>query len=306
MKIILFGVPELGDTCINELVARGIPPEYVVPPNINQVGRETMIKVAHRHNIPVIMFDHQPTEEKFVKRIQALKPDLILVSGFPHLIPESVYSSARIAAINTHPSLLPEYRGANPYYHVIANGEKETGISLHLLDSSFDTGDILTQTKVAILPRETMGTLAKRLAIIAANETCDLVEQIMRTGLPQSRQQNTHARYRANRIDKWDIDWNLSAIQIDRCIRALNPFRYANAYLTHSTVIVLSGAPSEMNTDASPGKIMSADNEGIYVSTGKGVYCIRALYFGMEWAGDAAGAVTNKLLQVGDQFTVKG
>ena len=141
MKIILFGVPELGDSCLNELVARGIPPQFVVPPHKDHVGRGAMIKAAHRHSIPVLMFDHQPTEEPFVQRIQALAPDLILVCGFSHLLPESVYSSARIAAINAHPSLLPEYRGANPYYHVIANGEKETGVTLHLIDSTFDTGE---------------------------------------------------------------------------------------------------------------------------------------------------------------------
>ncbi len=101
--------------------------------------------------------DHQPNEERFVERIRELAPDLILVAGFPHLIPEHVYSSARVAAINAHPSLLPEYRGANPNYHVIANGEKETDVTLHLLDSGFDTDDILAQSKIPILPRDTMG-----------------------------------------------------------------------------------------------------------------------------------------------------
>jgi methionyl-tRNA formyltransferase len=101
------------------------------------------------------MFDHQPNEKKFVKRIRELAPDLILVAEFSHLTPEQVYSSTRMAAIKAHPSQLPEYRCANPYYHVIANGEKETGVTLHLLDSEFDTGNILAQSTIPILPRET-------------------------------------------------------------------------------------------------------------------------------------------------------
>ncbi len=185
MKIILFAVPGLGEVCLNHLVAHDISPTFVVPPHNGHIGREAMIKASHRHNIPVIMFDHQPNEEKFVNRIRELAPDLILIAGFSKLIPEQVYSSARVAAINAHPSLLPEYRGANPYYHVIANGEKETGVTFHMLDSEFDTGDILMQSKIPILPRDTMGTLAKRLAELAANEVVILVEIIKKRGLPQ-------------------------------------------------------------------------------------------------------------------------
>lgn len=294
----------MGISCLNELVARGVPPEFVVPPNRDHKSRETMIKASHGHNIPVVMFDHQPTEERFVKRIQELAPDLILVSGFSHLIPEPVYSSARIAAINAHPSLLPEYRGANPYYHVIANGEKETGVTLHMLDSKFDTGNILAQTKVAISPRETMGTLGERLSRLAANKMSDLVEQIMRTGLPESTKQKANTQFRANRIVNWDIDWSLPSIQIDRRIRALNPYYRAIARLGQTTVAVFSGAPIQISTDSPPGEVVAVDDQGVHISTGEGVYCIRALYFGLEWLGDAAGAVANKLLCIGDRFSM--
>ena len=131
-----------------------------------------------------------------------------------------------------------------------------------------------------------MGTLVKRLAPIVANEMCDLVEQIMRTGLPRSSQQKTGAPLSSQPCRQvGDIDWHLPSIQIDRRIRALNPYNYANTYLSHSKVIILSGVSTEMTTNASAGEIIAVDNEGVYVATGAGVYCIRALYFGLEWVG---------------------
>lgn len=302
MKIILFAIPGLGEACLDQLVANYISPAFVVPPHIGHTGREVMIKASHRHNIPVVMFDHQPNEEIFVKRIRELAPDLFLVAGFSKLIPEQVYLSARIAAINAHPSLLPEYRGANPYSHVIANGERETGVTFHLLDSGFDTGDILSQSKVPILPRDTMGTLAKRLAELAANEMVTLVETIKRAGVPQAMKQPAKANFRANRITNWGIDWALSAVQIDRQIRALNPSYRAITHLDSIIITIISGIPIQANTESLPGEVVAIDNAGMHVSTGKGVYCIKTLYFGSEWVGDAIGAADNKLIGLGDRF----
>lgn len=306
MKIILFAIPGLGEACLDQLVANYISPAFVVPPHIGHTGREVMIKASHRHNIPVVMFDHQPNEEIFVKRIRELAPDLILVAGFSKLIPEQVYLSARIAAINAHPSLLPEYRGANPYSHVIANGERETGVTFHLLDSGFDTGDILSQSKVPILPRDTMGTLAKRLAELAANEMVTLVETIKRAGVPQAMKQPAKANFRANRITNWGIDWALSAVQIDRRIRALNPSYRAITHLDSIIITIISGIPIQANTESLPGEVVAIDNVGMHVSTGKGVYCIKTLYFGSEWVGDAIGAADNKLIGIGDRFSSSG
>lgn len=302
MKIILFAVPGLGEACLNQLVAHDATPAFVVPPHSGDIHRETIIKASHGYDVPVVMFDHHPNEEGFVERIRELAPDLILVAGFPHLIPKQVYSSARIAAINAHPAILPEYRGANPYFHVIANGEKETGVTLHLLDSGFDTGDILAQSTIPIAPRETMGTLVKRLAQLAADEMVVLVDKIKRTGLPQSTKQYAKARFKANRITHWDIDWTMPAVQIDQHIRALNPFYRANTHLDSIPIIVSSGASRQAIANSSPGEVIATDNEGVQVSTGEGSYCIKALSFGSEWVGDACGAVDNKLIGVGDQL----
>jgi methionyl-tRNA formyltransferase len=302
MKIILFAVPGLGEACLNQLVAHDAAPTFVVPPGSGDINRETIIKASHRHDIPVVIFDHQPNGERFVERIRELAPDLILVAGFPHLIPEHVYSNARVAAINVHPSLLPEYRGANPFYHVIANGEKETGVTLHLLDSGFDTGDILAQSKIPILPRDTMGTLIKRLAQLAADEMVILVETIKQTGLPKATKQKAKARFKANRITHWDIDWAIPAMLIDQRIRALNPYYRANTRLSTIPITISSGTSSKASIDSPSGKVIAIDTAGVHVSTGEGVYCITALSIDSQWRGDAVGAADNKLICIGDQL----
>ena len=98
-------------------------------------------------------------DENFLNTLRDLDIDIAVVCSFNYKIPKVMLDIPKDGFVNVHPSLLPKYRGGNPYSAVIMNGEKESGVTLHLMDEGFDTGDILLQKTFKINPTETMGTL---------------------------------------------------------------------------------------------------------------------------------------------------
>lgn len=307
MKIILFCLPLFGRGVIKQLVQNKIPPGFIVPPEEGHPLRETTIQLAHEYNIPVIRFDRTPADKVFVTRIKQLNPDLIIVSTFNHLIPESVYSSAKIGAINAHPSLLPEYRGNNPFYHVIKNGEGETGITLHKLSESFDAGAILKQKKVTIYSRETTGTLQKKLIPIMADEIANLVQYIMQKGFPKSKPQPKIAKNIASKVTLplKEVDWNHSSINIDRYIRAANPYYTIYAKINGTNISILSGkVGNTVSPSKSVGEIEDISERGMLVHTGNGAYLITSVDYDNIWRGDPAGLMDLELIKIGDCFEV--
>ena len=120
--------------------------------------------------------------------------DLLLVATFHQIIPPTLYRLAR-HAVNLHPSLLPKYRGPNPFHWVLANGENETGITAHALSERCDTGDIYAQWRLPILPYETEGILRRRLAELAAFAATEIVSTIERAVLVGSPQDEALATY---------------------------------------------------------------------------------------------------------------
>ena len=313
MKIILFTISGAAEPVIKKLVSQGTPPAYVVPPKDGHFLREKTIVLAHKYNIPVIMFNTDPSEEMFVKRINEIAPDLILVASFSHLIPESVYSAASIAAINAHPSLLPEYRGANPSYHVIANGESHTGVTLHLLDNQFDTGAILQQISLPISPQDTAGTITVKLDILMANELGAIVDTIKDSGLPKGSPQSNQSMHTAPRVHPPSdcINWEEPAQDIDRIIRANNPYHFICTRLNDLDVILFSGGLVDTSTlstlseNARYGEIVAIDEFGVILKTGDGAYRITSLSYGTVWVGDTVTLAKLGLIKVGDCFESK-
>jgi len=145
MKVIFFGIPDLGLICLGELIKRKTNIIAVVPPVPNHPTHKLMVNTAKQNGISSLFFKTSPKEPTFIDSFRRLQPDLAVVCAFDHLLPEELLEIPPLGFINCHPSLLPDYRGGNPYFHVIANGEKETGITVHYMDKTFDTGDVICQ-----------------------------------------------------------------------------------------------------------------------------------------------------------------
>lgn len=158
-------------------------------------------------------------------RASKFKPDLILCADFGQKIPENVLKSAKILAINIHPSLLPKYRGASPIPYAILMGEKETGVTIMRMTNMIDQGPILAQITTNISPQDTRLTLENRLSTLAVKLLFETLPLLQKKELKEIKQDEKLATL-TRKIQKTDgeIDWQKKPEQIERQIRAFYPW----------------------------------------------------------------------------------
>ncbi len=163
---------------------------------------------------------------KFIKEVKKLNADLILVGSWGEKFKPDTINSTKIACVNVHPSLLPKFRGPNPYAQVILNGENKSGVTFHLMDNGFDTGAILHQIKVDIDKNETGGSLKLKCCNAVRTVLPSLLENIRDKIKSAVVQDESIASYQfALKENDCILDFeNESSIQTDRRIRALNPW----------------------------------------------------------------------------------
>lgn len=173
--------------------------------------------------------------QEFKNSILRLNPDIILVGSWSEKLKKSVIDLPKVGTINCHPSLLPKYRGPNPYMRVIMNGEEETGITFHLMDENLDTGPILLQKKIQIMQGfsgDTGETLKNKCCNLARTGIVELLSTMNDEMIIPINQNNKDASYFPQICEK-DILVNFSktSVQIDALMRALTPWQ--PAYIAH-------------------------------------------------------------------------
>lgn len=175
----------------------------------------------------------------FASQIAAERFDLFALASYGRILPSELIGLPRLGALNVHPSLLPRYRGATPIQAAIAAGERETGVTIMLMDAGLDTGDVVAQRRIPIEPGETYGSLHDRLAAAGAEllaETIGLATQGDLTARPQSGDASL-----TRPITKSDltIDWTWPAERIVNLIRAYSPQPAARAMLNGELVKIV-------------------------------------------------------------------
>jgi methionyl-tRNA formyltransferase len=220
---------------------------------------------------PARIKDRQAIEE-----IRALQPDVIVVVAYGQILPGDVLEIPKIACLNLHASLLPRWRGAAPIQAAIAAGDRETGMTMLYMDEELDTGDILLQRTIDILPADTGGSLHDRLAKIAPEALLESLELLAKGSAPRIPQDDGLATY-APKLKREDgkIDWTGSADAIERKIRAFDP--WPGAFMTIST----NGAhnlkifsATVVGLRGTPGEILKREND-LVVAAGKGALSLR-------------------------------
>lgn len=195
---------------------------------------EHLYKIVQKHNIP--LYEGLSFKDKAsVRVVKNLSPDLIVVSSFGQIIPQSVINIPKFGIINIHPSLLPKYRGAAPTVWALLNGEKETGITIHSIENEqIDCGRIILQTKLKIKSNDTDGSIRRKLAKLSEKAVIKAIHLISREGKEIFLEQNeSEASYYPKRTLK-DAEINLDSSfkDIVRKIRAMSP--YPGARLTYN------------------------------------------------------------------------
>ncbi len=209
--------------------------------------------------------------------IRGLAADLMVVAAYGLLLPEAVLTAPRLGCVNLHASLLPRWRGASPVQAALLVGDQTTGISLMQMDRGLDTGPVLLRESLAIDARETAGQLGERLAALAAGVLAQHLDAVLAGSLVPLSQAEPEATY-AGRIDKADgrIDWSRDAHQIDREIRAYNPWPVADTLFQGkqlrcwSARVTPSDDAANGAMDRSPGRVVAVHREGVDVQTGRG------------------------------------
>ena len=210
------------------------------------------------------------------KEIEKLNPDLILLASYGQKIPKEILEIPKYGSLNIHPSLLPKYQGSTPIQSVILNGEKETGVSIILMSERIDEGPVLAQEKVKINKEyylELEDKLAKKGLEMFNNIVKDWID-----GKVKTTQQNKEESTLTKMIKKEDglIDWNKSAEEIERKIRAYNPWPSAYSQIEEKMFKIWEADITEQKEQKQIGEIF-LQNNNLAVQTGKDVLIIREL-----------------------------
>ena len=281
-RILFLGMPDMAIVCLNKLYQNKINVVGVVPPDRSAPTHNLMVKTAIDFGYNVITFNKTLTEPDFLKKIEELQPDLAVVCSFNKKLPKELLHIPKDGVINLHPSKLPDYRGGNPYSHVIINGEKESAITLHYMDENFDTGDIISQFKFNIDLNETMGTLFYRTNDMCASmlyEALDYYETHTFPRKPQPKGEFKEAPTISFEKKNVFIDWNKSAEEIERFIRGLNPFIGAYTYYNGIILRINSASVVKKHHNYKPGSINEVKGS-FRVACGKEILQIESVQFG--------------------------
>ena len=176
--------------------------------------------------------------EKFKKELLKLNPDIILVGSWSEKFSKEIYDLPKIATINAHPSLLPKYRGPNPYFWAIKNMETSSGVTFHLVDENFDTGAILAQEEIKIFPSDTGKSLKERTVLTARGVVCELLKDLSEDIIIPLTQIEEKSSYYSHPND-YELDFNESAEQNAALVRGIYPWDRAYFFHNNNCFVVL-------------------------------------------------------------------
>ena len=233
LRIVFLGTPDFAVESLEAILANGYNVVGVVTMPDKPAGRghkmyQSPVKLcAMSHGIEVL----QPVRLKdpeFVDRLRALEADLFIVIAF-RMLPEVVWTMPRLGTFNLHASLLPRYRGAAPINRAVMNGDTETGVTTFFLKHEIDTGDIISQERVEILPTDNVGDVHDRLLHLGAKLTVKTIDDIIAGTLrpiPQDQLIGDTEPTPAPKIFKEDCEicWNSPAETIHNHVRGLSPY----------------------------------------------------------------------------------
>ncbi|HQT82241.1 MAG: methionyl-tRNA formyltransferase [Ferrovum sp. 37-45-19] len=282
MRIIFCGTPDFAAQHLQGIVKQGHYPVAVFTQPDRESGRGQKLsfcptkQVALDLAIPV----YQPAtlkDDATEILFQTLKADIVIVVAYGLIIPESILKIPPYGCINVHASLLPRWRGAAPIQRAIEAGDDETGVTIMQMDEGLDTGDMLQTYTCSISAQDTAKTLADKLIALGINGLGDVLALVEQNALVRHKQPVLGVTY-AQKISKKEtfINWEFSATQIERQIRAWQP-HYVAKTLHHKEVLKIYQAEVK-NTQSRqlPGTIINLDKE-IEVQCGIGSVSIKTL-----------------------------
>ena len=284
MRIIFMGTPDFSVGTLEALVEAGHEVVLAVtqPDKPKGRGKEmqfTPVKeCALRHGIPVFQ-PKKVRDPECVEELKKYQADVCVVIAFGQILPKEILEMTPYGCINVHASLFPSYRGAAPIQWAVIRGEKISGVTTMQMDEGLDTGDMLEKTEIILDEKETGGSLHDKLAEAGAKLCVHTLDKLVQGDLTPQKQGESPTEY-ARMLDKklGDINWEQSAVEIERLIRGLNPWPSAYTDWNGKTMKIweADAVPGE-NTEKAPGTITDVTKDDFAVQTGDGQLRVRAL-----------------------------
>lgn len=278
MKLIFAGTPEFAAQSLSAILAAGHQVALVLTQPDRPSGRGMTLRPSPVKALALAsgieVFQPLTLKDPAVhERLRAVDAEVMVVAAYGLILPQAVLDLPRYGCLNIHASLLPRWRGAAPIQRAILAGDTETGVCIMQMEAGLDTGPVLLSDRLPLASDETAGSLHDKLADLGARLIVNALEKIPLPAVPQS---DTGITYAA-KIEKAEalLDWRLPAAEIERKVRAFNPFPGA--------ATVLEGVPVKIwravavPGGAAPGTVLAADRHGIVVACGDGALCLGEL-----------------------------
>ena len=306
MKIVFMGTPEFAAAALERLISEHEVCAVITQPD-KPVGRGGKVKfppvkeLALEKGIDVFQPDKIKSSE-FIEILKNIPADIFIVAAYGQLLSEEILNMPRLGSVNIHASLLPKYRGAAPIQWVIADGEKETGITIMQMDNGLDTGDMLYKKTIPIEYDDTGESLHDKLAHLGGEaiiEALKLIEQGIAEPVPQDGSKSCYAKMLTK--ETGHIDWQKGAVQIERLIRAMYPWPCAYSYTEeYGNVKILQAGVIDCDINGEYGEIVHIDKKkGLIVATGDGFVLVEKIQISGKKAMDVPSFLLGNKIEIG-------
>ncbi|MCY1411545.1 Methionyl-tRNA formyltransferase [compost metagenome] len=281
MRIVFAGTPEFAAEHLKALLDSPyeVVAVYTQPDRPAGRGQKLMPspvkQLAQQHGITVLQPPTLRAPEAQAE-LAALQPDLMVVVAYGLILPQVVLDIPRLGCINSHASLLPRWRGAAPIQRAVEAGDAESGVTVMRMEAGLDTGPMLLKVSTPISAQDTGGTLHDRLAELGPPAVIRAIAGLAAGTLEGEIQDDALATY-AHKLNKDEarIDWSRPAVELERLVRAFNPWPICHSTLNGEALKVLSATLAE--GQGQPGEILAASKEGLIVACGQQALCLTRL-----------------------------
>ena len=283
MKLIFAGTPDFSVPALQALVDAGhdIVAVYTQPDRESGRGRKISFGPVKSAALELGLNVEQPAslrDEDAIKTLSGYDADVMIVVAYGLILPENILTLPRFGCINIHASLLPRWRGAAPIQRAIEHGDPESGITIMQMDAGLDTGDILACFPITLSHEETGQSLHDKLSVLGGRAIVDVladIERYRQQAITQNDEQSTYAA-KLHRSESL-IDWSDDSINIERKIRAFNPWPLTKTALGETQLTLYNAQNDSTISDTAPGTILAADPSGIVIQCGTGALKITRL-----------------------------
>ena len=303
-RILFVGIPDMAYIGLDGLLMAGVNIVGVLGPKKDHNMYYDFKNFVESRKLNYLVYD-ELDEPELIEQVRGLDVDAAVVCSINYKIPKILLESTKDGFINVHPSLLPKYRGGNPYSRVIMNGETETGVTIHFMDENFDTGDIIAQKPYHIHSKATMGTIFNELNVIGIELLLQVLQAYETEPLPRLPQpRGDFISGKGLTEQELFINYNKTAEEIERFIRALNPFILASTTFRGNMMKIMK---AEVASDAfciphPAGTVAKIEDDKFFVATSKGLIVPTVMQFGSFFMGDGKDFIRIVNPKIGEEF----